>query len=256
MNKSTLIYGLIDPRDGRIRYVGKTHQTLQARLCKHISERNHPDKKGYHKSAWIRCLVAIGLKPEIILLEKVVDGDWVEAEKRWIAYGRSQRWDLTNHTDGGEGAYGRVSNIPQKALDLLGVLSDTEIAKRFGVKRATIAYRRRALGIPPVSRYQQLEHTRINLPSECIEQMGKIPDMVLAERFQVSPQTIARRREQLGISALSTGCGSTRHAWTPEIIAMIGTMPDKRLARITGIPYKMINYRRNKLKIPPYSEAS
>jgi len=95
----TYIYGLYDPRDGVIRYVGKT-MAYRSRLRQHISAARKG--KTYHVYCWIRKLLREQIRPEIRLIETVVPGgDWVAAERRLIAQYRKSS-DLTNIGDGGE----------------------------------------------------------------------------------------------------------------------------------------------------------
>lgn len=90
------IYGLVDPRSNRVRYVGKTTWSLAHRLKGHLAE---VKAQGHtHKSRWIAGLLAEGLRPSVIVLERVPVSDWEEAECRWIA----RLEDLTNVTAGGE----------------------------------------------------------------------------------------------------------------------------------------------------------
>lgn len=96
--KLTTIYGLIDPRNGELRYIGKSHK-LRERFLEHLS-----GKGKTHKDKWIRQLLSLGLQPELIVIEETED--WVEAEKFYIAYFRSIGANLTNLTDGGEGIVG------------------------------------------------------------------------------------------------------------------------------------------------------
>ncbi len=93
--EKVFIYGLIDPRTSKIRYIGKTRDT-EKRLRKHINE----TKRGAtnHKHNWIRQLLEQGLIPIIEVLEETTNDDWEEREKEWIA----QTDDLTNMTEGGE----------------------------------------------------------------------------------------------------------------------------------------------------------
>ena len=105
--KPAFIYGLRDPRTEEIRYVGKSIRP-QERLTNHMNE----PPSSCHRSHWIQELKAMGLRPALVLLERV-DGawSWQESERRWIAYGRAQGWPLTNNTDGGDG----VVNLPEAA---------------------------------------------------------------------------------------------------------------------------------------------
>ena len=102
-----LIYGLVDPRTGELRYVGKSTSGLKR-------PRNHcsPSHLKYktHCAAWIRSLIAIGIRPDIVILDEspFAGNDTLEqAEIFWIAYWRAVGADLTNHTAGGEGLRGR-----------------------------------------------------------------------------------------------------------------------------------------------------
>lgn len=100
--RSTIIYALIDPRDGYAKYVGKTVQSSKQRLSAHIS---FARKKAHTFSArWILGLLKSGQLPEIAELE-TVESDWQEAEIFWIAYLRYLGCTLTNHTGGGDGLH-------------------------------------------------------------------------------------------------------------------------------------------------------
>lgn len=95
------IYGLVDPRTQLIRYIGKSIRPLQ-RLANHLN-----DSGKCHRTHWLNELKKLGLKPEIVYLERIEGGwPWQESEKFWIAYGRKHGWPLTNNTDGGDGVSG------------------------------------------------------------------------------------------------------------------------------------------------------
>lgn len=87
------VYGLMDPRDGAIHYVGKELQGT-ARTRVHMS----PGTEGRAKKAWIAELKAAGRRYKVVILNQVRGGPQraVEAEARWIAFGRKQGWPLTN----------------------------------------------------------------------------------------------------------------------------------------------------------------
>lgn len=61
-------YGLVDPRDGVIKYVGATILPLPVRLKEHHKGRNRKSKL----AAWLRELVELGFRPRIVWL---ADGD-------------------------------------------------------------------------------------------------------------------------------------------------------------------------------------
>ena len=82
-----LIYGLVDPRNRCLRYVGKTHKRRELRLNEHI-EAARADGAS-HVYRWIRELLDAGHEPQIFVLERVPGTDsWEEAERRQIAFWR------------------------------------------------------------------------------------------------------------------------------------------------------------------------
>jgi hypothetical protein len=96
---SGVVYLLWDPRNGNIRYVGKTSRP-QSRFGEHI----RGDTRKCHCRSWELSLIAQGLCCEISVVEDgLTAGESNESEKWWIAYGKQCGWPLTNHTDGGEG---------------------------------------------------------------------------------------------------------------------------------------------------------
>ena len=94
------IYGLQDPRDGQIRYVGKSVRPRE-RLNAHIHHANRGDRK-YHVYAWIRSLLINGVRPEQVILEWCTEETWQAAERKWIG----QFGDLCNLSEGGEKTVG------------------------------------------------------------------------------------------------------------------------------------------------------
>lgn len=79
------VYALIDPRDGRPRYVGST-QHAEHRLYAHMAETGRAKTPKQH---WLAELKAGGLWPELWVLEEFEVGPAqsarrLEAERRWI----------------------------------------------------------------------------------------------------------------------------------------------------------------------------
>lgn len=93
-----LIYGLIDPRDDQLRYVGQTSCSLRARLVRHV----YRARWGQHyRDRWIRLM---GQTPDIVELEVCATrAEADEAERHFIAYFRYLGCRLTNLASGGIG---------------------------------------------------------------------------------------------------------------------------------------------------------
>ena len=126
----TTIYGIQDPTNDQLRYVGKTSVGLGRRLDKHIAPCKL--KKGSHCQNWLKGLVAQGIRPEIFEIE-TVDGNGNDAERFWISYFRYIGADLTNIAAGGEGAPGvKVSAETRAKLSkaLTGSVHSAETRKK------------------------------------------------------------------------------------------------------------------------------
>lgn len=98
--KTAFIYTLADPRDKKIRYVGKT-------INKYERRRSHFYnfvKQSNPKTLWIKELRSLGMKPIMEELESVnyeFDSEWEDAERFWISTLRFYGFDLLNRTSGG-----------------------------------------------------------------------------------------------------------------------------------------------------------
>lgn len=101
-----VIYVLIDPITGQIRYVGQTVKMAKTRYREHISECNLKNDNSY-KANWIKKLLGLNLKPEMYVIEQHETSNTLnEAEEFYIAYFRSIGCELTNSCDGGKGTFG------------------------------------------------------------------------------------------------------------------------------------------------------
>ena len=94
-----VVYALIDPRDGSIRYVGQT-QNLEKRLAAHASEGRrtvpHPNENP-RKCEWLRELRRAGLSFGVCVLERSDRrSENCASEEWWIETGCALDWPLTN----------------------------------------------------------------------------------------------------------------------------------------------------------------
>lgn len=106
MTSNFIIYALRDPNSKEIRYIGKSTSGL-----KRPNEHSKPYKlnENNHKAHWVKSLVDNGQYPEIetlISTEKVEE--LAELEIKYIKMYKEAGSPLTNLTEGGEGALGRI----------------------------------------------------------------------------------------------------------------------------------------------------
>lgn len=98
-NDTRTIYGLVDPEAPDVlRYIGQTKKTPKVRLGEHVADAKRGQDN--YRCRWIRSLIALGRKPEVVVVEIVTKATVAEAEKRLIAQHKAT---LTNTTAGGDG---------------------------------------------------------------------------------------------------------------------------------------------------------
>lgn len=103
-----IIYGLIDPRTNKLRYIGQSSKGLK-RPKEHWSNKCIKRKDYCHN--WIRNLISSNLLPQIVVLEdvKIKDKKLLdEAEIRLISFFKRLGYKLVNMTEGGHGSLGRI----------------------------------------------------------------------------------------------------------------------------------------------------
>ncbi len=124
---TVFIYGLYDPRDGRLRYIGKTINLIM-RKSGHLT-----DSFNSHKRNWIRGVLEDGHRPEMRVLETIEDSndlDWQERERWWIETARRKGDDLTNIDLGGRNGQCHGPETKAKLSLLKTGLKHTEETKR------------------------------------------------------------------------------------------------------------------------------
>lgn len=105
--KDVYIYTLIDPRDNRIRYVGKT-TNINRRLIQHVYEAKTLINRRYITN-WVKSLLDVNLKPIIQEIDSCTKAEWEQKEKYWIKHYKELYPDLCNHSEGGLGTVGKGS---------------------------------------------------------------------------------------------------------------------------------------------------
>lgn len=113
------IYGLIDPRNNEVKYVGKTFR-LERRFKDHLNEKGNT-----LKTAWIKKLKKLNLIPELFILDETNIEKCDDLEIYWICQMKTWGFSLKNMTNGGNGSYG----IKPWNKGLKGVFHHTDESK-------------------------------------------------------------------------------------------------------------------------------
>jgi len=113
MSKKVYVYGLINPINNSLFYIGLTNN-LKRRLSEHVRLKYNPNKDKI-----IEDIISKGYKPDIIELDST-DIIWNKSknkfkhdllEKEWIKRAKTCGNMLTNMTDGGSGVLGEINEI-------------------------------------------------------------------------------------------------------------------------------------------------
>jgi len=105
------VYVLMDTRDYKIRYVGKTSCKLRKRLREHLTDSRRTITKC---GKWITSRINNGY--DIVMIPVMHDVDTINWEKRMIARLRKRGFSLLNMTDGGDGVPGHKQSSHTKLL--------------------------------------------------------------------------------------------------------------------------------------------
>ncbi|MGB0580653.1 MAG: hypothetical protein ACPGVU_13185, partial [Limisphaerales bacterium] len=128
--------------------------------------------------------------------------------------------------------------------DLLGTMTDNELAEVLGRCPAVVAARRREKGISPfVIRPWSDEED---------EMLGTMPDERVAFVTKRSIDAVKTRRSQKGVVPFG---GWKRAPWNQWEIDLLGTVPDKDLATRLGRSYGAVRKTRANLGIAPYTNG-
>lgn len=101
MSGSFLIYGLIDPTNQQLRYIGLSTQGM-IRPKTHMFPSTLKKNENPRKCNWVRKILALGMRPEIVVFEYCSDVDSLqEAEEFYIGYYRCVGANLLNYGRGG-----------------------------------------------------------------------------------------------------------------------------------------------------------
>jgi hypothetical protein len=184
--ETTFIYALIDPRNDKVKYIGKSN-TPRQRTIDHISEAR-VSKDKYKKLQWIRSLLKEGLKPTLEILDEVCENQWKFWEQHYISLYKSWGFNLCNHDNGGLGNSRMTLEMRNKiSAKLKGNIPWNKGRKRTADERAAqslTAYKR------PVTQYD-LENNVLGT-FDSIRQAAKTK--------QIRVETIARALKRNCIS--------------------------------------------------------
>lgn len=193
MDLRYIIYGLCDPRTGELRYIGKSSSGLTRPRVHFRNDRTLND--GSHVHNWCKSILAIGLEPEIVVLEQYESTESLrDAEIRLIAFFRKMGYRLANLTAGGDGLNGfRHSQSTREKLSRSRTGSSLSDDHKKAISRSLSGYRRK-----PRSPSHRINHMKSRGTSVvCLSDGRKFFSGNDAARFYGIPMTTFKRSLKL-----------------------------------------------------------
>lgn len=205
--KAFYVYEYRDPLTGVPFYVGKG---IGDRWKQHLYRTHNVIMRSKLKR-----MKETGLEPTITkVFEGLTEQDALYRESELIhKYGRIiEGGSLCNLSLGGQG---NLRYDYEKVIERLGKETDDILSKEVGCTRSALSYIRRGLGIPACP--ERPNHSppppmggwnKVELPDECISQLGTMSDKKLGDLYGVSKYTIQHRRNERGIMSYSERTGN------------------------------------------------
>lgn len=169
-NNTTFIYALSDPRDGNVRYIGKSNN-VKHRFNSHVSELT----KRTNKTNWIKSLLKLNLKPDIFIVDEVDINEWQFWEIHYISLFKYYGFKLTNSTIGGEcgpslKGVRRSDEVKRKISEKAKNRSYDSVLKMIKTKKERakeISDRRKAMGLKMSDESKEkLRKLKLNMSDE------------------------------------------------------------------------------------------
>lgn len=179
-----LIYGLVDPRSGDVRYIGKS--TSGMKRPKYHARPQHVAKAPHtHKNRWLQKLLNEGLRPGLRVLEEFeAAADIADGECFWIAQGKGLDWPLTNLAKGGVGPLGHVVT-PEVRARISAALTGRKMPAEHGA-RVGAFFRGKALSAEHRAKLSAVQKGRSPTPERVARQRASLTG------FKQSAETRAR----------------------------------------------------------------
>lgn len=181
-----VVYGVLSPITGQVRYVGSTIDHPRVRLCRAISQVRCGHAGGSPYERWLSTLIHASMEDRL----KAVPLDFSTEEEAVDFYGIE---NLLNEKAGASGPSPLARTWAEEEDALLGTMPDAALAERLGIDPHTVRRRRWRLGIdsyygPHGRRFTADEVYEIR--QRCARERSTT-HRVLADEYGVSRSTVS-----------------------------------------------------------------
>jgi len=137
----------------------------------------------------------------------------------------------------------------KEVVELLGTISDQEIAKRIGRTDSAVNIKRRILGIPAFGK--STSENKYRWSKKELAMLGKLTDAQVARETGLTSGVVAAKRRILG-RPIAGGKTSRRRNWTKNEISKLGKISDIAFSKQFGINRRQVREKRYELGIAAY----
>jgi hypothetical protein len=133
--------------------------------------------------------------------------------------------------------------------EVLGIRGDADIARDAGVSREYVRQYREKAGVArptrKASKYNIARKAKTDAKLDGL--LGTMSDEEIAIKLRMSRVTVGSRRRAAGIDRAPN---PMKTKWSPEHLDLLGTIPDKALAKLVGCNFMTVWRKRRELGIP------
>ncbi len=146
-----------------------------------------------------------------------------------------------------------TSRWNERAIALLGTMSDERVASRLGITDTAVQQKRVSLGIPAFGRSR--ERTKRVWTQQEVQWLGVESDSEISRRIGIDPSVVAAKRRELNIP-LANGRTERRRAWSKRELAKLGKISDVEFSRTFHVSRRAIKEKRIELHIKAFAPTT
>lgn len=137
----------------------------------------------------------------------------------------------------------------KEVVELLGTISDQEVANRIGLTDSAVNIKRRTLGIPAFGK--STSENKYRWSKKELAMLGKLTDAQVARETGLTSGVVAAKRRILG-RPIAGGKTSRRRNWTKNELSKLGKISDIAFSKQFGINRRQVREKRYELGIAAF----
>lgn len=139
----------------------------------------------------------------------------------------------------------------KRLLDMLGVISDQQLAKTAGIHPQVVSRERQRRGITAYAPRRK----PIEWRPKMLALLGTASDRAVAAMLGIDHKSVYRKRNLLNIAPfMESPHEHAGYAWPPKALRLLGKMSDRDVAKRLGLSAPAVQFKRSVLAIAPFAQ--